>query len=404
MEGMVGVENYINNLSDLSKESKDILNIIQKKGPITKKELLDITGLKLTTLNRFMMPLLKKTLIQEIGQNESTGGRKPLVYGIDENKYSIIGVDISRTYTRVVLTNLKMNIIRNFEFSMDSDSTPQNVVKDVNNKISEWQKEFKEKIFLGIGIGAIGPIDRNKGIILNPKNFASPGWYNINISKLFKDNFDMMVVIDNGVNMAALAEYYFGSGKGFSNIAYFNCGIGIRTGIIIYENIIRTRNDMEDSFAHMVIDINGEECSCGSNGCIESICSIHSIKEKFVKLIKEGNKTLINKSIEDINYIDICNAAEYGDEICRKIIIKAGEALGIGISNFIKILNIEHIILSGPLVRYSNLFYDNAVSTALNNYYKIQKNSVIFVRGGYFQDNSIAVGAAANLFEIILKA
>lgn len=400
---MVGVENHINNVLGLSKESKNILWIIQKRGPITKKELLSITGLKLTTLNRFMLPLLKKLLIEEIGENESTGGRKPLIYGVNESRYCLIGIDISRTYTRVVLTNLKMDIIRDFEFSMNNDSTPENVVFSVSNKIAQWRREFKDKIFLGAGIGTVGPIDRDKGLILSPKNFDSSGWYNINISELLKNNIDMPVIIDNGANMAALAEHYFGSGRGFNNIAYFNCGIGIRTGIIISENIIRTRNDMEDSFAHMVIDINGEKCSCGARGCIESISSIHSIKEKYINLIKEGNRTLIEKPIESINYIDICKAAEYGDETAGDIIIKAGEAFGIGISNFIKILNLEFIILSGPLVKHSNIFYNKAVSTALNNYYKIQKNNVVFVKGGFFDDNSIAVGAAANLFEIILK-
>lgn len=45
-----------------------------------------------------------------------------------------------------------------------------------------------------------------------------------------------------------------------NNIAYFSCGVGIRIGTISSGKLIRTVNDEEDVFGHMIIDIDGEEC------------------------------------------------------------------------------------------------------------------------------------------------
>jgi predicted NBD/HSP70 family sugar kinase len=88
-------------------------------------------------------------------------------------------------------------------------------------------------------------------------------------------------VIDNGANTTILAEYNFGAGKGYQNIAYFNCSTGIRTGAISAGTIVRTINDAEDAFGHMVIKVDGEPCSCGNYGCIDCYSSIYAIIQKY---------------------------------------------------------------------------------------------------------------------------
>ena len=83
-----------------------------------------------------------------------------------------------------------------------------------------------------------------------------------------KREFDTIICIDNGASVAVIGEYNFGIGKGKQNIAYINCGVGIRTGIISSGVLIRTINNLEDAFGHMVVEHNGEVCSCGNSVCI----------------------------------------------------------------------------------------------------------------------------------------
>lgn len=389
-------------IKNLKDESKTILSIIQKKGPMSKRDLTKLTGYKLTTLNRFMKKLFEMNLIEEVGVNNSTGGRPSANYDINSRDYYVVGIDISRLYTTVCLNNLKMKVIQSVDFKMDKRSSSEKVISNIINVISDFKKKYKDKVILGIGIGTVGPLDRNQGIILTPENFPCEGWYNIDIVNIIKNKTNLPVILDNGANLAVLSECYFGSGKGFNNIAYFNCGIGIRTGVMISKKIIRTINDSEDTFAHMVIDIDGKACSCGARGCIESISSIVSIIDSFKDEVKKGNKTLIDKPIESINFIDICKAAEASDETASKVILNAAEAMGIGISNFIKILNLDYIIMNGPLVNNSILFYNKVVSTAMGNYYKLYKNGIYFNRGGQYGQNAIAIGGSVNIVESML--
>jgi predicted NBD/HSP70 family sugar kinase len=400
------MNNSINEIKTLNFESKKILDIIIKKDAITKSEILSLTKLKLTTLNRFLQPLEDLNFVEQIGVAESSGGRKPSLYSVKADCFYIFGIDISRTYTQIVLVNMKMKIVYKERFIMDETSSPQNIVLLLLKTIEKTLLDFKishEKV-LGIGVGAVGPIDRAKGIIKNPVNFASIYWNNVPIKSMFEAKFDFPVFLDNGSNTAILAEYNFGVGRDFKNIAYFNCGIGIRSGTITLGVITRAINDGEDAFGHMVIDVDGDLCTCGNYGCIECYSSINSITKKFVSEVKKGRTTYVSKLLDEINYKDITKAAEENDPLSKEIIINAAGIMGAGLANYINLLNPKIIILSGPLIKHSRLFYDTCINVANKKNFLRGSCQVFFHKEGSFGEDAISIGAATMVVEKFLDA
>lgn len=394
-----------NILSDLSYESKKIMGLLLHNKAMTKSELSELSGLKLTSLNRVMQPLETMKVIEKSQIGESTGGRKPIIFDVNSARYYIIGIDISRLYTQVVLINLKLQILEKYRFDMGKEFTPGNTL----NLIFKWIGEVLEKVkkkdgkVIGIGIGAVGPLDRNRGIVLNPENFEALGWENIQLKSIFEKRFKIPVVIDNGANAAVLAETIYGIGKGIRNVIYVNCGIGIRTGVLSSGVFVRNINDAEDAFAHMVIDVNGEKCPCGNRGCIEKYSSIHSITERFSVLINKSEETeKANKNIPHFSYIDICKAAEINHTEARQVITNAAEIMGNGLANLIRLLNPGLVILSGQLIKNSELFYKICTETAISECIIHNEGSLIFSRGGHFGDNAISIGSAAMVLENFL--
>lgn len=390
----------------LSEESKNIFSLIQKKGPLTKNKLLLMTKIKLTSLNRFMQPLEEQGLVVEVGTGASTGGRKPVLYDVHPSRFYLVGLDISRTYTQVIITNLKMEILDRRRFLMQECFTPVKTVKTISTTLKAMLKALliDTSMLLGVGLGTIGPLDRAEGVILNPKNFPAKGWHHTWIKRMLQQELALPVMIDNGANTAAVAELLFGSGRNLSNIAYFNCGIGIRTGVISSGTIVRTINDAEDAFGHMVIDVDGEQCSCGNYGCIERYSSIPSIVQKYGSAVKKGRFSAVSKPLQEINYMDICDAAEQKAELAREIITDAAAIFGAGLANYMNLLNPDLIVLSGPLIKHSPLFYQVCTRIALKKYYLKEEGKVIFSRGGHFKDSAIAVGAAAMVIESYLNS
>jgi predicted NBD/HSP70 family sugar kinase len=388
----------------LSGEAREIFSILQKNGPLTKNSIALASKLKLTTLNRIMQPLEKAKLVRQSQIGESTGGRKPVLYDVNTNKYYLIGIDISRTYTQVILANLKMEVIEKLQFPMDASCSPEKTISTISAWLDCILKSAKidAQKLLGIGLGTVGPLDRKKGVMINPVNFEASGWVNLPIKTMLEESLGQPVIVDNGANAAVLAELLYGKGRNLKNVVYFNFGIGIRTGAVSSGTIIRTINDTEDAFAHMVINVDGEACSCGNAGCIECYSSVFAITRKYLSELNGGKSSRIPKTPNEINYMDICLAAEKGDELSVKIITESASILGTGLANFINLWNPDLVILSGPLIKHSTLFYKVCTEIASQKFYAKKDHFNIFSRGGYFEDIAIAVGSAALVVESLL--
>ena len=279
-------------LESLNDRCKYIFSIIQKDGPITKNQLINKADMKLSTLNRDFQLLLDSKIIVEAATAKSTGGRKPALFDVNPYGFYSIGIDISRTYTQIVVTNLKIEmvadkVINHFCNIDDIIQVIPKCIKDLFNTL-----QIDKSMLLGIGIGIVGGFD--------VKALQD---------KLIK-GFEVPVYIDNGANTAVLGEYFFGLGKDKQNIAYINCGVGIRTGVISSGILMRTINNTEDAFGHMIVQTGGELCSCGNYGCIESYSSITKITEKFISELEKGKNIFLDRDIKEIDYIDVCSLAE----------------------------------------------------------------------------------------------
>jgi predicted NBD/HSP70 family sugar kinase len=390
-------------IKDLQIDRKQVFDTIQKQGPISKGNIQLRTNLKLTTLNRVINELEVKKLILDYTTGESTGGRKPKLYDVNYSGFYVVGIDISRTYTQIVLTNLKMMLLKEKRFAMDEGYSAEKTLDKIIYTIYSFINELKidKEQIVGLGIGTVGPLDRKKGKLLNPINFPGDNWNSISIKEYLKNKLEIPIIIDNGANTAALGEYFYGEGKGYDNIAYINCGIGIRTGVITSGKIIRAINDREDAFGHMVIDIDGEPCYCGNYGCVESYSSIYSIVKKFKDELKKERITFVKKDIREINFLDIFIAADEGDIVARDVVTNSALLFGAAIANYINLLNPQLIILSGPSIYNSHLFYKISTETALKRINNANTN-IRFSKGGYFKENAIALGAASMVVETCL--
>lgn len=382
-------------VESLSEDNKKVFNIILRFGPVTKKKIIEYTNMKLTTLNRSMQTLIGYRFVVEIGEQESTGGRKPTLFDVNPFEYYFVGIDISRTYSKVIITNLKREILFNEQFQMKQDMTPDRTVrsiKDVFNRGLNYLSIVKEKI-VGGGLGTIGPLDTNRGIIFKPNNFYAKGWENVPIKEMLENALDIEVTIDNGANAAVYAEYLSGTLFEYSNIVYVNCGIGIRMGVITNGKIIHTINNANDAFGHMVVNYDGDSCYCGKTGCVECYASILSIVKKYVSLVKLGRDTTINKNMNSISFNDITRAAESGEYLANEVFEFAAKLLAIGLSNYVTIVNPSKVILSGPSINSSDVFYDFLLKY-IDKYISSKQNNIVFNKGGDYRNNAIALGAA----------
>jgi len=203
------LKQFVGLMSPKMKSLKRLYGLICNKGPIDKNSLMELTGYKSATCSRLIEELLHAELIYESGLGKSSGGRKPSMYTINPNISYLIGVDISRSYTRVLLLDLNLTIVDSAKLEMTwqctADYTLQFVIEKIEQMLSKHDIQHEQ--LLGIGVGTVGPLDREKGIIIEPKLYISDGWKNVNIVEILSQRFNTLVLLDNGANLAALGEY-----------------------------------------------------------------------------------------------------------------------------------------------------------------------------------------------------
>ncbi len=127
-----------------------------------------------------------------------------------------------------------------------------------------------------IGIASPGPLDPHSGTILATPNI--PEWQDFPLTAKLSQHFNVPAYLDNDANMAGLAEWQFGAGKGHQDLVYLTISTGIGGGVITNGCLLQGFRGMGAELGHIIIDPEGPLCGCGRRGHIESFSSGPSIR------------------------------------------------------------------------------------------------------------------------------
>jgi predicted NBD/HSP70 family sugar kinase len=377
--------------SEKNNIKKQIYKYIHLHKRASKNEMLQVFHLPQTTLTRIVYELHDKGYIYNDGKGEPTGGRPPTYYAVLPDAAYVIGIDISRTHVTSILTNVAFEEIDMIQTKLQITDTPDRLVPKLISdlkKLLEMHK-IEEDCLLGIGIGSVGPLDREKGIILNPDSFAASEWYNVRIVDILKKEFPVPISLNNGANTAAYAEYYLNSLLDDS-ILYCINGYGVRTGFL--ERGKTGNNHAGDSSAagHIVIDINGRECICGKKGCLAAYTTYEALLEKIME------KREVPISTNEINAFEyIIEAIENNDQLVKELVLQSAYYYGIGLSNMINMLHPTKVFLHGKLIYQYPHYYQEVVKTIKENVY--QKENII-IKKSTIGEKSVALGGAIEIY------
>lgn len=103
----------------------------------------------------------------------------------------------------------------------------ERVVETIRDALKDADVDPSE--IAGIGIGCPGPIDMEKGVVLDPPNL---GWGKVSIRKHLEQEFGCPVAVANDVDAGVYGEYRFGSAKGVRTVIGVFPGTGIGGGCI----------------------------------------------------------------------------------------------------------------------------------------------------------------------------
>jgi glucokinase len=266
---------------------------------------------------------------------------------------TIIAVDIGGTQMRVA-SYAKNTLEPIKQKKIPTLASEPGGLKRLINLIEEvWQSG---DIVSAIGIGSPGPLDPHTGYLLAPPN--NPEWHNFPLTSKISEHFGVKVFLDNDANLAGLAEYRFGAGKGHHSVLYLTISTGIGGGVIIEDRLLQGHHGLAAELGHLIVDPDGPLCSCGFQGHLEAFSSGPAIVKYVLGELESGSNSSLKRGSE-ISAKDVAQAAHQGDVLSIKAYQRAGKYLGIGVASLLHAFDPSVLIFGGGVSQVGNLLFDS---------------------------------------------
>ena len=271
----------------------------------------------------------------------------------------IVGVDLGGTNIVVGVMPFEGGELRGLrKTTTEAVRGPKFVVDRIASMIQDAIAEVRagegaaEDVFVGVGIGSPGPLDRRTGTVLNTPNL---GWRNFPLRDLISNAVGLPATLDNDANCATYGEWWVGAGREVDTLVGCTLGTGIGGGIVLNGEIFHGVSDAAAEIGHMTIDSTGRKCKCGNYGCLEAYASGPAIALRAVEGLESGADSvlpdLVGGKLEDITAATVYEAVVVGDPYANEVMKETAKFLGAGLANLINILNPAMVVVAGGVTR-----------------------------------------------------
>lgn len=348
------------------------------------------------SVTKVLNDLIDEDFVVSNGYARSTGGRKPLNYSLRADRGYILAVAMDQLFTQMVITDLTNHQVlapETIELDLyQSGNSLEILTQSIENYIRK--SGIDKSKMIGMGIGMPGFVNVEKG--MNYTFFDQQ--INGSHRAYMESRLGLPVYIDNDSSLIAMAEWTFGSAKGYENAMVINTGWGTGLGMIVNGQIFRGDAGYAGEFSHIPLTDNGILCECGKRGCLETETSLLLMAKKAVEDVHAGLVSGIK--VKDVKYMSdvVINAARNGDQYCIELLTHLGFMLGKGIAILIHIMNPGMVVISGRGAKAEKILMA-PVQQAVNQYCipRIMENTTIMF--SHLGENAGLVGAAALVME-----
>jgi len=253
------------------------------------------------------------------------------------------GVDIGGTATKIGAFDQRGALLSKWEIKTDTAENGGLILPNIAEEILHYARNLSRIVSIGVGIP--GPVQRGGYV----KRCVNLGWGDFNPARELASILrGVPVFAGNDANVAAMGEYWQGSGKDAESIVFITLGTGVGGGIILDGRMVYGMGGLGGEIGHVVV--NPDEtipCNCGQYGCLDQTASATGIVRTAKRLLEESTEPSALRSLEIITARDVVDAARKGDALAAKAFDRCMYFLGKSMAMLTNILDPEVYIIGG---------------------------------------------------------
>ncbi len=213
-----------------------------------------------------------------------------------------------------------------------------------------------------VGLGIPATMDYERGIAISAVNLPLA---DLPIRDLLCERLGLPVFVDNDANVAALAEFLFGVGRGMGDIVMLTVGTGIGGGLVLGGEVYRGSTGAGAELGHVVIQADGPPCqgNCPNHGCVEALASGTALGREGKAAAESAPDSAIGRLLAAGETVDgraVTEAALAGDETSVAVFELIGSRLGVACSSLANIFQPDAIVVGGGVIAAGDLLLDPA--------------------------------------------
>lgn len=338
---------------EISKElnRRLLLDQIRQHAGVSRSELVRLTGLSKATVSTLVADLIETGLVQEDGNHYPAIGRPRIALSLVPNASFVLGVELNDEECRVVLTNLHAEPLKRVIHPVHSaDLSVEKLVALLDECVSEVTVGVEAARILALGVCVPGIVDPSTGMVA--VSVILP-WQNVALAQALRQRYPYAVAVFSRGNAATWGERWYGAGKAVNNLLYVRVGSGIVAGLVIHGQPYLGRHFGAGELGHVTVQPDGVLCRCGNRGCLATVATTGALLNRMRQLLRSDPANPLwsawQNHFDELRLPDVVTAAEVGNPIAQQALAEVGQWLGLALAGVINLLNLEMIIVGGPL-------------------------------------------------------
>lgn len=335
---------------------QQIFERVRAAGLIPRVQLAKELSVSPASVTTITQELIETGLIEEVAaprDGDAGRGRPAVALGVRAASHLVAGMKLSDREHTAVVVDFAGNLVAD-------DVVPRRpgpmALGDLLDAVETLLDRVCAKAGIGraalsaVGIGVPGFVDMAEGVVLWSSVLSDR---QAPMAAATSARLGLPVSIDNDANLVALAELWFGAGRGLSDFAVVTIEHGVGMGFVMNHRIYRGAQRVGMELGHTKVQLDGALCRCGQRGCLEAYVADYALAREATTALNWGHKE--GQSIA-VLLESLFDHAKAGNATARSIFRRAGRYLAVGLANVVNLFDPALIILSGERMRYDYLY------------------------------------------------
>jgi predicted NBD/HSP70 family sugar kinase len=383
-----------------------ILDLIRSGGVVSRIDLVERSGLTATTITRIVKILLAEDLVIETGLGGSTGGKRRTLLELNAGSRYAVGLSLDDARLNYVVTDLAGNSVGRMVTAGLGDTYPPTVIERIREELDALLErlDIRRADVVGVGVAAAGRLDATGGVLR--ASTEATKWEDFAVQEALAAASGLTVILENDSACAALGEFWAGRIPATQDFATLYMATGIGCGIVIDGKIYGGASSNAGEIGHMVVDVNGPACWCGSSGCLEVLAAPHSVVRRAM-----GNAALVESlglsgAVTEVrrDFALVARAAVQGDKACLDLIEESANYLAVAIVSLTNLMDLDRLHLAGPSLADAGSIYYRIIRERVENVAFMREVHPVRVELSEMGIESAALGAAAVMLQSTLTS